>query len=80
MRLDHEGVKVDPPLGFDIDVIEGEIHEHRLAAADAAPQIDSVATRFPPSQEPVQQPLARGQRKSKAIEGEDPAKLCRVGP
>ena len=45
VHLEHEGVKVDPALGGRVDVVERQVHQHRLAAPDPAPQIDPAARR-----------------------------------
>jgi hypothetical protein len=44
--LEHEGVEMHPPLGLDPDMLEREVHQHRLAAPDPAPQIDARRTRL----------------------------------
>ena len=41
VHVEHERVEVRSPIWLEGDVIEGEIHQHRLAAPDAAPQIDA---------------------------------------
>jgi hypothetical protein len=38
--FEHEGVEVDAALGGDAERVDEQVHQHRLAAPDAAPQID----------------------------------------
>jgi hypothetical protein len=37
--LEHEGVEMDPALLFDRQRLVEQVHQHRLAAADAAPEV-----------------------------------------
>lgn len=48
MNVQHERVKVCPPLELlgDITVVEEQIHQHGLAASDAAPQVDALHLRL----------------------------------
>ena len=41
MRLEHEGVEVYTALRLDVDVVERQVHQHRLAAPYAAPEISA---------------------------------------
>ena len=41
MHLEHEFVEMDAALGLVGDRLEGEVHQHRFAAPDPAPQIDA---------------------------------------
>ena len=45
VHFEHEGVEVDPALVFDRQRRVEQVHQHRLAAPDAAPQI-RAARRF----------------------------------
>ena len=45
MDILHEGMEMSAPLGLDRGAREEAIHEHRLAAADAAPQIETAGRR-----------------------------------
>ena len=42
MYLGHEGMQVDAPLLGDGDMVEEHVHEHRLAAPDAAPDVEPL--------------------------------------
>ena len=42
VHLLHEGVEVDPPLGLDPGGLEEHVHQHRLAGADRADQIEAL--------------------------------------
>ena len=42
-------------FGLDVDVVEGEVHQHRLAAPDPAPQIDAAQARLPLAEQPAEQ-------------------------
>ena len=54
----HHAVKVNAALADDVEVVEEEVHEPGLAAADAAPDIETfqrrrfAARRKPAAQEP----------------------------
>src|SRR3546814_13551757 len=37
----HELMEVNPPLVVDIDTVEEQVHQHRLAAPDAAPEVNT---------------------------------------
>jgi hypothetical protein len=41
VRFEHEGMEMDPALWLDRDMLEGEVHQHGLATADAAPKVDA---------------------------------------
>ena len=77
--FEHEFVEVDAALGLDVDVREGEVHQHRLAAADAAPQIDAgrAAIAAEPNSRESNPPLAHA--RCKPIERRDGARLRRIG-
>ena len=45
MDILHEGMEVNAPLKLDRGALEEDIHEHRLAAPDIAPQIDTSGRR-----------------------------------
>ena len=40
--FEHELVEVHPALGVNVEMVEGQVHQHRLAATDAAPQIGAA--------------------------------------
>ncbi len=42
LHLLHEGVEMHPALGLDPDIVVKEVHQHRLAASDAAPEIEAL--------------------------------------
>ena len=42
MDLGHEGIEVDPPLAPDRHEGEEHVHEHRLAAADSAMDVEAA--------------------------------------
>ena len=64
VHVDHEGVEVDPALLLDPHRAMEEIHEHRLAAPDAAVEVDALGAehdlRHPPEQPAEQATLWLG--------------------
>jgi hypothetical protein len=42
VNLEHEGVEVDPALGLDRQGLVEQVHQHRLAASDAAPEVGTA--------------------------------------
>ena len=42
MNVEHEGVKMDPPLALDRRRLEEEVHQHRFAAPDPAREIEPL--------------------------------------
>ncbi len=44
MGLDHEFVEVDSAFRRDRQMIERKVHQHRFAAPDAAPQVNTSGT------------------------------------
>ena len=60
VHVEHEGMEVDAALRFGGDVVEGEVHQHGLAAPHPAPQVDAAhGLRIAP-QQLAQQPAASG--------------------
>ena len=73
VNLDHERREVGAALGLDLDGVVGEVHQHRLAAPDPAPQIDATGCRGlgeQPRQEPA---IGRALRRGEAVERGDGA-------
>ena len=78
VRLEHELVEVDPPLGRDGDALERQVHQHRLSPPDAAPQIDAGRPIPVSAKEPGKQSGPVLKSAGKAVERRDRALLCRV--
>ena len=38
----HEGVKMDPALFLDVERLMEQVHQHRLAAPDTAPHVETA--------------------------------------
>ena len=45
VHLQHELGEMDAALGLDRDMVEEQVHQHRLAAPDIAPEIDALGGR-----------------------------------
>ena len=62
LHVQHELVEVHPPLRLERHRGEEEVHEHRLAAADIAMEVDAARRLgrrvLPPEAEPAQEPAA----------------------
>ena len=79
--LEHEGVKVHPALRRDRAVVEGEVHQHRLAAPDPAPQIDAgYPLGLVAQQTGEQSAVPAGRRCFQPVERRYRAGLRRIGP
>ena len=61
-----------------MDVREGEVHQHRLAAPDAAPEIDASGT-VGPVAEPFTQEPALNEARSEPVERGDRTLLRGIG-
>jgi hypothetical protein len=60
--VEHEGVEMDAPFALDGQMVVKQVHQHRLAAADGAPQIDAARrVGFAPG-DPPQDAAARRRR------------------
>eukprot|EP01136_Pigoraptor_vietnamica_P006104 Opistho-1_new@38618 len=42
MDVEHEGVEMDPPFALDVQLVVEQVHQHRFAAPDRAPQIHAA--------------------------------------
>jgi hypothetical protein len=80
VRLEHEFVEVDAALRMHVDMLEGEIHQHRLSAPYAAPQIRPRRSLLPRTEDAREQAGAILQTIRKAVEGCDGTFLCGIGP
>jgi hypothetical protein len=60
--VEHEGVEMDALLPLDLQLIVEQIHQHRLAAPDRAPQIHAAGRRWLAARNPPQQAAARRRR------------------
>ena len=88
VHVEHEGVEMHPPLVRDRRGGEKQIHQHRLAAADRAPEIDArAALPAPGSPRPSRASQPRRSRRPviptsascSMLQPGDGAKLRRVG-
>ena len=70
---------MDPALGLHVDVVEGEVHQHRFAAPDPAPQIDAGGPAARLAEQPRQQAAVLRNAGREAIERRDRARLRRIG-
>ena len=78
--FEHEGVEVDAALRLHVDMVEGEVHQHRLAPADAAPQVDPGKRGLLLAEQLAEQARpAVLQLRRKPIERRDRALLRRIG-
>ena len=66
-------------FGCDVDVREGEVHQHRLAAPDAAPQIDSGRALPAGSEQARQESGPLPPVAGEPVERRHRPRLCRVG-
>ena len=78
MGFEHEFVEMHPPLRLDLDMGEGEIHQHRLAAPDAAPEIDAGGTLGLRPEQPLEE-AALVETIREAVECCNRSRLCRIG-
>ncbi len=62
MHLLHEGVEMDATLAGPFDAGEEHVHQHRLAAPDATPEIDAAHRRRPLAERPPQDRSTPGSR------------------
>ena len=72
-------MEVDAALGLDVDMVEGEVHQHRLAAPDPAPQIDAGRAVAALAEQPREEAAARSQVGGEPVERRDRACLRRIG-
>ena len=76
--LEHEFVEMDPALLGDGQRADEQVHQHRLAASHAAPQIDAGRPIPVSAKEPGKQSGPVLKSAGKAVERRDRALLCRV--
>ena len=76
--FEHEGVEMDPAFGLRVDFSIADVHQHRLAAPDRAPQVNAAGTTGPG--EISQQPAWPVEVMRKPVERLDAASLRRIGP
>ena len=82
VNLQHEFVEMDPALGLVGDGLEGQVHQHRLAAPHPAPQIGAAGRLARPAREPPDDAApARdfGEPGRQRVERRDRALLVRIG-
>ena len=79
LHLLHEGVEMHAPLAADVDGAMEQVHQHRLAAPDPAPEVEAADARLGPKQVP--EPAAGGllERRADAVELGQNRLLRRVG-
>ena len=82
--FEHEGVEVNPAFALDCDAAEEQIHQHRLAATDPAPQIDPALIMRPGPAQPLPEPGRLGaahifELGLQTIEPDCSVKLLRIG-
>src|SRR5579885_2423020 len=86
VHVEHEGVEMHPPLRRDRRGGEEQVHQHRLAAPDRAPQVDAArppGVAAAPARQPGARPRHRDiavERAVQAVERGDDAALRRIGP
>ena len=79
MRLEHELVKMDPALRVNVDMLEREVHQHRLAAADATPEVNARRPLLPGAEEARKKPFAILDSVREPVERGDCALLRGIG-
>ena len=57
--FEHEGVEVNPALGRNGERLDEQVHQHRLAAPDAAPDVEAARGRGLLAEQLAQQPAHR---------------------
>ena len=57
--VEHEGVEMRSALRLGVDRLEGEVHQHRFSAPDAAPHVDAARRRGLAAEQAAEEPLAR---------------------
>src|SRR3546814_17574605 len=62
MDVEHEGVEMDAPLPLDGELVVEQVHQHRLAAPDRAPQVDAAQRLGLAAGQAPQQAAAPGHR------------------
>ena len=78
--VEHEGMEMDPALRLHRNMVEGEVHQHRLAAPHPAPEIDPARGLGPaPEQSPKQPGPAIGQFTGQPVERSNRALLVGIG-
>jgi len=69
---------MDAALRLDRNMIEGEVHQHRFAAPDAAPKVDARGAVIARPEQVRKQSL-RPKSRGETVERFDSSRLCGIG-